>query len=93
MPQLAFPRNQYTQEQGMLRGLPMLSLPKKIGYSIGRFGPTLLMTMITISAFYVYGTSFQLNWILNGISLALSYIVIGLTHWTIGYYSDSLKSK
>lgn len=73
--------------------MAMLSLPKKIGYSMGRFGPTLLLTMITISAFYIYGTSFQLSWILNGISLALSYIVIGLTHWYIGYYSDSLKSR
>ena len=71
----------------------MLSLPKKVGYSMGRFGPTLLLTMITISAFYVYGTSFELNWILNGIALALSYIVIGLTHWYIGYYSDSLRSR
>jgi len=77
----------------MERGMTMLSLPKKIGYSMGRFGPTLLMTMITISAFYVYGTSFRLNWFLNGISLALSYIVIGLTHWYFGYYSDSLKSR
>ena len=71
----------------------MLSLSKKVGYSMGRLGPTLLLTMITISAFYVYGTSFQLNWFLNGIALALSYIVIGLTHWYIGYYSDSLKSR
>ena len=73
--------------------MTMLSLPKKVGYSMGRLGPTLLLTMITISAFYVYGTSFQLNWILNGIALALSYVVIGLTHWYIGYYSDGLKSK
>jgi GPH family glycoside/pentoside/hexuronide:cation symporter len=73
--------------------MTMLSLPKKMGYSMGRFGPTLLMTMITISAFYVYGTSFQLNWVLNGISLALSYVVIGLTHWYMGYYSDSLSSR
>jgi GPH family glycoside/pentoside/hexuronide:cation symporter len=73
--------------------MAMRSLLKKIGYSMGRFGPTLLLTMITISAFYVYGTSFQLNWVLNGISLALSYIVIGLTHWYIGYYSDTLKSR
>ncbi len=60
---------------------------------MGRFGPTLLLTMITISAFYVYGTNFQLNWFLNGISLALSYLTIGLTHWFMGYYSDTLKSK
>ncbi|MFW9975522.1 MAG: MFS transporter [Candidatus Thorarchaeota archaeon] len=73
--------------------IPMLSLPKKIGYSMGRFGPSFLITMIQISAFYVYGTSFQLNWFLNGISLAASYVVIGLTHWFTGYYSDTLKSK
>jgi GPH family glycoside/pentoside/hexuronide:cation symporter len=73
--------------------MTMLTLPKKIGYSMGRFGPTLLMTMITVSAFYVYGTSFQLNWFLNGISLAMSYLVIGLTHWLTGFYSDRLVSR
>jgi len=71
----------------------MLSLPKKIGYSMGRFGPSFLMTMITMTAFYVYGTNFQLNWVLNGISLAASYVVIGLTHWFTGYYSDTLVSR
>jgi GPH family glycoside/pentoside/hexuronide:cation symporter len=71
----------------------MLSLPKKIGYSMGRFGPSFLMTMITMTAFYVYGTSFQLNWFLNGIAVASSYVVIGLTHWFTGYYSDSLVSR
>jgi GPH family glycoside/pentoside/hexuronide:cation symporter len=71
----------------------MLSLPKKLGYSIGRFGPSFLMTMITMTVFYVYGTSFQLNWFLNGISLAASYIVIGLTHWFTGYYSDRMQSR
>ena len=60
---------------------------------MGRFGPSFLMTMITMTVFYVYGTSFQLNWFLNGISLAASYIVIGLTHWFTGYYSDTLKSR
>ncbi|MFW9813904.1 MAG: MFS transporter [Candidatus Thorarchaeota archaeon] len=71
----------------------MLSLPKKLGYSMGRFGPSFLMTMITMTVFYVYGTSFQLNWFLNGISLAASYIVIGLTHWFSGYYSDTMQSR
>ncbi|UCE09037.1 MAG: MFS transporter [Candidatus Thorarchaeota archaeon] len=71
----------------------MLPLPKKIGYSMGRFGPSFLMTMITVTAFYVYGTEFELNWFLNGISLAASYIVIGLTHWFTGYYSDTLESR
>lgn len=60
---------------------------------MGRFGPAFLMTMITMAVFYVYGTSFQLNWFLNGISLAASYIVIGLTHWFTGYYSDRMESR
>jgi GPH family glycoside/pentoside/hexuronide:cation symporter len=48
------------------------------------------MTVITTTIFYVYGTSFQLNWLLNGISLSASYLVIGLTHWLTGYWSDGL---
>jgi len=60
---------------------------------MGRFGPAFLMTMITMAVFYVYGTSFQLNWFLNGISLAASYVVIGLTHWFTGYYSDRMESR
>jgi GPH family glycoside/pentoside/hexuronide:cation symporter len=60
---------------------------------MGRFGPSFLMTMITMTVFYVYGTSFQLNWFLNGISLAASYVVIGLTHWFTGYYSDRMQSR
>jgi GPH family glycoside/pentoside/hexuronide:cation symporter len=71
----------------------MLRTSKKIGYSMGRFGPTFLMTMITMTAFYVYGTRFDLNWFLNGVSLAVSYVVIGLTHWITGYYSDGLRSR
>ncbi|MFW9910715.1 MAG: MFS transporter, partial [Candidatus Thorarchaeota archaeon] len=71
----------------------MLPLSKKVGYSMGRFGPSFLLSMITITAFYVYGTRFELNWLLNGISLAASYTVIGLTHWLTGYYSDGLKSR
>ncbi|MFX1484066.1 MAG: MFS transporter, partial [Promethearchaeota archaeon] len=73
--------------------MAMLSLSKKIGYSMGRFGPAFLITMITITVFYVYGTSFRLNWLLNGISLGASYVVIGLTHWFTGYYSDTLVSR
>jgi GPH family glycoside/pentoside/hexuronide:cation symporter len=71
----------------------MLPLWKKIGYAMGRFGPSFLITMIQITAFYVYGTRFELNWFLNGISTSLSYVVIGLTHWLTGYYSDGLKTR
>ncbi len=60
---------------------------------MGRFGPSFLITMIQMTAFYVYGTRFDLNWFLNGVSLAASYVVIGLTHWFTGYYSDGLVSR
>ncbi|MFW9862822.1 MAG: MFS transporter [Candidatus Thorarchaeota archaeon] len=71
----------------------MLPIWKKVGYAMGRFGPSFLITMIQITAFYVYGTRFELNWFLNGISTSLSYVVIGLTHWLTGYYSDGLKTR
>ena len=71
----------------------MLPMWKKVGYAMGRFGPSFLITMIQVTAFYVYGTRFQLNWFLNGISLSASYVVIGLTHWITGYYSDGLETR
>ncbi|NHJ14154.1 MAG: MFS transporter [Candidatus Thorarchaeota archaeon] len=71
----------------------MLPLWKKTGYAMGRFGPSFLMTMIQMTAFYVYGTRFDLNWFLNGISVSASYVVIGLTHWLTGYYSDRLETR
>jgi GPH family glycoside/pentoside/hexuronide:cation symporter len=71
----------------------MLPLYKKVGYAMGRFGPSFLMTMITVTVFYVYGTRFQLDWLLNGISLFASYLVIGLTHWLTGYYSDGIRTR
>jgi len=72
--------------------LRMLPLRKKIGYAMGRF-PSFLMTFITLTSFYIYGHRFELNWLLTGISLSASYVVIGLTHWFTGYYSDSLKTR
>lgn len=71
----------------------MLPMSKKVGYAMGRFGPSFLMTMITMTVFYVYGTRFELNWFLNGIALAASYVVIGLTHWLTGYYSDRMETR
>ncbi len=71
----------------------MLPIYKKVGYSMGRFGPSFLLSVVQLSLFWIYGTRFSLNWLLNGISLSASYIVIGITHWLTGYYSDGLKSR
>lgn len=60
---------------------------------MGRFGSSFLLALVGLTAFWIYGTVFELNWFMNGVALATSYIVIGLTHWLTGYFSDGIKSK
>ncbi|MFW9934674.1 MAG: MFS transporter, partial [Candidatus Thorarchaeota archaeon] len=71
----------------------VLPYPKRIAFGIGRFGSSFLLTLVSMTTFYVYGTVFELDWRLNGISLAVSYIVIGLSHWLVGFYSDSIETR
>lgn len=73
----------------------MLMLPfyKKVSYGMGRFGSSFLLSLVGLTAFWIYGTVFSLNWFLNGLALALSYVVIGLVGWLIGYYSDSIDTR
>lgn len=71
----------------------VLSYAKRIAFGIGRFGSSFLLTLVSMTTFYVYGTVFELDWRLNGISLAVSYIVIGLSHWLVGFYSDSIETR
>ncbi len=66
---------------------------KKVAYGMGRFGSTTMLTLMGLTSFLVYGKIFNLNWILDGISLAVSYVVIGLTHWLTGYVSDGFESR
>ncbi|MFW9909927.1 MAG: MFS transporter, partial [Candidatus Thorarchaeota archaeon] len=70
----------------------VLSTFKKFVYGIGRFGSSLLLTVTDLSVFYIYGALFDLSWILSGIALSLSYVVIGLTHWLTGYFSDQIET-
>jgi GPH family glycoside/pentoside/hexuronide:cation symporter len=71
----------------------MLSMPKKIAYGMGRFGSSFLLTLTALTSFYIYGEYFTLNWLLAGIALASSYVVIGLTSWLVGYLSDSRETR
>ena len=71
----------------------MLPRYKKIAYGMGRLGSSLMLSIVGLTAFYIYGVHFQLDWFLNGIAVASSYIVIGLTHWFTGYYSDSIDTR
>ncbi|UCE11100.1 MAG: MFS transporter, partial [Candidatus Thorarchaeota archaeon] len=70
----------------------MLSSFKKFVYGIGRFGSTLLLTITDLTTFYIYGAFFELSWLLSGLALSLSFVVIGLTHWLTGYYSDQVDT-
>ncbi|MHA2425229.1 MAG: MFS transporter [Candidatus Thorarchaeota archaeon] len=71
----------------------MLPFFKKVAYGMGRFGSSFLLTFTGLTSFYIYGAKFELDWLLAGISLASSYIVIGLTHWLTGYVSDGVKTR
>ncbi|MFW9918776.1 MAG: MFS transporter [Candidatus Thorarchaeota archaeon] len=71
----------------------MLPFYKKIAYGMGRFGSSFLLSLVGLTAFWIYGTVFELNWFLNGIALGVSYVIIGLTHWLTGYYSDSVDTR
>ena len=60
---------------------------------MSRFGSTALLAFTDLVAFYVYGRFFALSWLLAGVALSISYIVIGTTHWLIGYRSDQLRGQ
>ncbi|RDE14484.1 MAG: hypothetical protein C4K49_07700 [Candidatus Thorarchaeota archaeon] len=71
----------------------MLPFYKKVAYGMGRFGSSFLLTLTGLTSFWIYGTFFELNWLLAGVALALSYVVIGLTHWLTGYWSDRVHTR
>jgi GPH family glycoside/pentoside/hexuronide:cation symporter len=76
-------------------GLSRMMLPfhKKVAYGMGRFGSSFLLTLTGLTSFYIYGTVFRLNWFLDGVAVATSFVVIGLTHWFTGYYSDNIETR
>lgn len=73
----------------------MLMLPfyKKVSYGMGRFGSSVLLGIVGFLAFYFYGTVISLNWFLSGLAVGLSYVVIGVFSWLIGFYSDSVNTR
>ena len=70
----------------------MLPLHKKMAYGMGRFGSTILLALTDLTTFYIYGAFFEISWILAGLALSMSYIVIGTIHWLTGYYSDHINT-
>ncbi len=71
----------------------MLPFYKKISYGMGRFGSSFLLSLVGLTSFYIYSTVFLLSWWLNGFVQFIGYLVIGITHWLTGYYSDGLQTR
>jgi len=71
----------------------LLSIPKRVSYSMGRTGSSLLLTFVDFAGLNVYYAYFLLNPLYAGLAAAFGFIVVGLSHWFMGYASDRTKSR
>ncbi|MFX1509909.1 MAG: MFS transporter [Promethearchaeota archaeon] len=71
----------------------MLSYPRRISYGIGRTGSSLLLTFVDFAGLNIYYSFFLLNPLYAGIASAFGFIVIGLSHWYLGFRSDKTESR
>ncbi len=71
----------------------MLPFHKKFAYGMGRFGSTFLSSLASFTLFLIYGTAFELNWLLNGIAQAVSFLSASATALAIGYVSDKTETR
>ncbi len=71
----------------------MLSYPKRISYGMGRTGSSLLLTFVDFAGLNIYYSFFLLNPFYAGIASAFGFIVIGFSHWTLGFLSDKTQSR
>ncbi|MFX1319323.1 MAG: MFS transporter [Promethearchaeota archaeon] len=71
----------------------MLSYPRRISYGIGRTGSSLLLTFVDFAGLNIYYSFFLLNPLYAGIASAFGFIVIGLSHWYLGFRSDRTESR
>ncbi|TRO56240.1 MFS transporter [Candidatus Bathyarchaeota archaeon] len=71
----------------------MLSYPRRISYGIGRTGSSLLLTFVDFAGLNIYYSFFLLNPLYAGMASAFGFIVIGLSHWYLGFRSDRTESR
>ncbi len=71
----------------------MLPFYKKLSYAMGRTGSSLLLTTVDFAGLLIYYFYFDLDPLRAGLAIAIGYIVIGLTHWLTGFYSDRIKTR
>jgi len=71
----------------------VLPLYKKIAYSMGRAGSSLLLMVVDFAGLNIYYFYFELDPFRAGISIALGYIVIGLSHYINGFLSDKTQTR
>lgn len=71
----------------------MLSYPKRIAYGMGRAGSSLILTFIDFSSLNVYYAYFLVNPLFVGLANVVGFLVIGLSHWLMGYQSDRTETR
>jgi len=67
------------------RGLSKIG---RIIYSIGRFGSTTLITIVSLTSYYFYLEFMSVDPLVNGIAHSLSRILMAVTGFLFGYLSD-----
>ncbi len=71
----------------------MLSYPRRLAYGMGRTGSSLLLTFVDFAGLNIYYSFFLLNPFYAGLAAAIGFIVIGISHWVLGYVSDRTISR
>lgn len=71
----------------------MLSYPRRVAYGMGRTGSSLLLTFVDFAGLNIYYSFFLLNPLYAGLAAAFGFIVIGISHWGLGYASDRTNSR
>ncbi|MFX0168527.1 MAG: MFS transporter [Candidatus Hodarchaeota archaeon] len=71
----------------------MLSYPKRVSYAMGRIGSSLLLTFVDFTGLNIYYAYFLLSPFFSGLASAFGFVVIGFSHWILGYRSDVTKGR
>jgi len=71
----------------------MLTRTGKLIYAMGRFGSSVLLSLVDLATFFLYADYFGLGGTLTGIAFAIGKLVIAFFGWYFGYLSDVTKSQ
>ena len=73
--------------------MPLLSPQQKLFYGACKLGPVLMLNIVTIATFWIYGNHFNLDPKLNGYGNAVGKVAIALSGFMFGYISDKMRPR